>query len=123
MGNYFNELRWKNIRANNLLQPKHQATTEPRPRKSPAQKRPEPNLEVRYQITASPTKTQKSCREVSDTDSLVQEASESNRFTQSSQAKKPRAYIFCCNFDLVISYVLILNTDKCSHPFINNFTK
>ena len=39
MGNYFNELRWKIIRANNLLQLIHQVTIEIRFRKSLAQER------------------------------------------------------------------------------------
>ena len=43
-------------------------------------------------------------------------------FTQSSQAKKNSVYIFCCNPYLVITYVLILTTDKCSYPFISNCT-
>ena len=29
-------------------------------------------------------------------------------------------YIFCCNFYLIIAYVLIPTTDKCSHPFVSN---
>ena len=41
MGNYFNELRWKIIRANNLLQLIHQVTIEIRFRKSLAQERNE----------------------------------------------------------------------------------
>ena len=45
MGNYFNELRWKIIRANNLLQFIHQVTIELRFRKSLAQKRFKSNLE------------------------------------------------------------------------------
>ena len=31
-------------------------------------------------------------------------------------------YIFCCNLYLVIIYVLILTTDKCSRLFISNCT-
>ena len=42
--------------------------------------------------------------------------------SQTFQAKKPSVYMFCCTLDLVITYDLILTTDKCSHPFINNFT-
>ena len=38
-------------------------------------------------------------------------------------SKKISVYIFCCNLYLVISYVLILTTDKCSHPFISNCTR
>ena len=49
MGNYFNELRWKIIRANNLLQFIHQITIEFRFRKSLAQERFKSNLEFRYQ--------------------------------------------------------------------------
>ena len=50
MGNYFNELRWKIIRANNLLQFIHQVTIEIRFRKSLAQERFKSNLEFRNQI-------------------------------------------------------------------------
>ena len=50
MGNYFYELRWKNIRANNLLQFIHQVTIEIRFRKSLAQERFKSNLELRNQI-------------------------------------------------------------------------
>ena len=53
MGNYFNELRWKMIRANNLLQFIHQVTIEIRFRKSLAQKRFKSNLEFRNQIIVS----------------------------------------------------------------------
>ena len=45
MGNYFNELRWKIIRANNLLQFLHQVTIEIRFRKFLAQERFKYNLE------------------------------------------------------------------------------
>ena len=44
MGNYFNELRWKIIRANNLLQFIHQVTIEIRFRKSLAEERFKSNL-------------------------------------------------------------------------------
>ena len=50
MVNYFNELRWKIIRANNLLQFIHQVTIEIRFRKFLAQERLESNLEFRNQI-------------------------------------------------------------------------
>ena len=50
MGNYFNELRWKIIRANNLLQFIHQVTIEIRFWKSLAKDRFKSNLEFRYQI-------------------------------------------------------------------------
>ena len=50
MGNYFNELRWKIIRANNLLQSIHQVNIDIRFRKSLAQERFKINLEFRYQI-------------------------------------------------------------------------
>ena len=53
MGNYINELRWKMIRANNLLQFIHQVTIEIRFRKSLAQKRFKSNLEFRNQIIVS----------------------------------------------------------------------
>ena len=53
MGNYFNELRWKIIRANNLLQLKHQVTIEIRFRKSLAQESFKSNLEFRNQIIVS----------------------------------------------------------------------
>ena len=46
MGNYFNELRWKIIRANNLFQFIHQVTIEFRFRKSLAQERFKSNLEL-----------------------------------------------------------------------------
>ena len=49
MGNYFNDMRWKIIRANNLLQIIHQVTIEIRFRKSLAQERFKSNLEFRYQ--------------------------------------------------------------------------
>ena len=52
-GNYFNELRLKIIRANNLLQFIHQVTIEFRLLKSMAQERPKPNLEPRHQIIVS----------------------------------------------------------------------
>ena len=37
-------------------------------------------------------------------------------------SKKNSVYIFCCNLNLVIAHVLILTTDKCSHPSISNCT-
>ena len=37
-------------------------------------------------------------------------------------SKKISVCIFCCNLYLAITYVLILTTDKCSHPFISNCT-
>ena len=56
MGNYFNELRWKIIRATNLLQLIHQVTIEIRFRKSLVQKRFKSNLEFRNQIIVSSIK-------------------------------------------------------------------
>ena len=56
MGNYFNELRWKIIRANNLLQFIHQVTVEIRFRRSFAQERFKSNLEFRNQIIVSSIK-------------------------------------------------------------------
>ena len=56
MGNYFNEPRWKIIRANNLLQLIHQVTIEIRFRKSLAQERFKSNLEFRNQIKVSSIK-------------------------------------------------------------------
>ena len=53
MGNYFNELRWKIIRTNNLLQFIHQVTIEIRFWKSLAQERFKSNLEFRNQIIVS----------------------------------------------------------------------
>ena len=53
MGNYFNKLRRKIIRGNNLLQFIHQVTIEFRFRKSLAQRRLKSNLEFRYQIIYS----------------------------------------------------------------------
>ena len=53
MGNYFNELHWKIIRANNLLQFIHQVNIEFRFRKSLAQEKFKSNLEFRYQIIVS----------------------------------------------------------------------
>ena len=50
MGNYFNELRWKIIRANNLPQFIHKVTLEIRFWKSLAQERFKSNLEFRNQI-------------------------------------------------------------------------
>ena len=55
MGNYFNELRWKIIRANNL-QFIHQVTIEIRFQKSLAQERFKSNLEYRNQIIVSSIK-------------------------------------------------------------------
>ena len=55
-GKYFNELRWKNIRANNLLQFNHQVTIEIRFRNSLTQERFKPNLEFRNQIIVSSIK-------------------------------------------------------------------
>ena len=59
MGNYFNELRWKIIRANNLLQFIHQVTIEIRFRKSLAQEKFKSNLEFRNQIIVSSIKFRK----------------------------------------------------------------
>ena len=59
MGNYFNELRWKIIRANNLLQFIHQVTIEIRFGKSLAQERLKSNLEFRNQIIVSSIKFRK----------------------------------------------------------------
>ena len=56
MGNYFNELRWKIIRANNPLQLIHQVTIEIRFRKSLAQESFKSNLEFRNQIKVSSIK-------------------------------------------------------------------
>ena len=56
MGNYFNELRWKIIRANNLFQFIHQITIEIRLRKSLAQERFKSNLELKNQIIVSSIK-------------------------------------------------------------------
>ena len=56
MGNYFTELRWKIIGANNLLQCIHQVTTEIRFRKSLAQEIFKSNLEFRNQIIVSSIK-------------------------------------------------------------------
>ena len=56
MGNYFNELRWKIIRANNLLKFIDQVTIEIRFRKSLAQERFKSNLEFRNQILVSSIK-------------------------------------------------------------------
>ena len=56
MGNYFNELRWKIIRANNLLQFMHQVTIEIRFRKSLEQERFKSNLELKNQIIVSSIK-------------------------------------------------------------------
>ena len=53
MGNYFNELRWKIIRGNNLLQLLHQVTIEIMFRKSLALERFSSNLEFRNQIIVS----------------------------------------------------------------------
>ena len=60
MGKYFNELRWKIIRTNNLLQFIHQVTIEIRFQKSLAQERFKPNLEFRNQIIVSSIKFWKS---------------------------------------------------------------
>ena len=60
MGYYFNELRWKIIRTNNLLQFIHQITIEIRFRKSLAQERFKSNLEFRNQIIVSSMKFWKS---------------------------------------------------------------
>ena len=56
MGQYFNELRWRIIRANNLLQFIHQVTKEFRLLKSLAQEGFKSNLELRYQIIVSSIK-------------------------------------------------------------------
>ena len=59
MGNYFNELRWKIIWANNLLQFIHQVTIEFRFPKSLTQERFNSNLEFRNQIIVSSIKLRK----------------------------------------------------------------
>ena len=59
MVNYFNELRWKIIRATILLQFIHQVTIEFRFGKSLAQERFNSNLEFRYQIIVSSIKFKK----------------------------------------------------------------
>ena len=51
MGNYLNELRWKIMRANNLLQLIHQVNIEFRFRKSLAQEKFKSNLESQAKIT------------------------------------------------------------------------
>ena len=56
MGNYFNELRWPIIRANNLLHFIHQVTIEFSFRKSLAQDRFKSNMELRYQNIVSSIK-------------------------------------------------------------------
>ena len=60
MWNYLNELRWKIIRTNNLLQFIHQVTIEIRFRKSLAQERFKSNLEFRNQIIVMSIKFWKS---------------------------------------------------------------
>ena len=74
MGNYFNELRCKIIRASNLLQFIHQVAIEFRFRKSLAQERFKANLEFRYQIIVSSIKFRKGFVKF-DTDGLVYEVS------------------------------------------------
>ena len=59
MGNYFNKLSWKSIRANNLPQFIHQVTKELSFRKSLAQESLKSNLEFRYQIIVSLMKFRK----------------------------------------------------------------
>ena len=59
MRNYFNELLWTIIRANNFLQFIHQVTLEFRLRKSLAQERFKSNLEFKYQIIISSKKIRK----------------------------------------------------------------
>ena len=59
MGNYFNELRWKHIRANNTLQFIHQVTIEIRFRKSLVQERFKSNLDFRNKIKVSSIKFRK----------------------------------------------------------------
>ena len=59
MGNYFNELRWKIIRTNHLLQFIHQVTIEIRFRKLLAQERFKFNIEFRFQIIVSSVKFRK----------------------------------------------------------------
>ena len=59
MRNYFDELRWKIIRANNIFPFIHQVTREFRFRKSLAQERFKSNLEFRYQIIVSSIKFRK----------------------------------------------------------------
>ena len=59
MGNYFNELRWKIIKAKNLLQFIYQVTIEIRFRKSFEQERFKSNLEIRYQIIVPSLKFRK----------------------------------------------------------------
>ena len=59
MGNYFNKLHRKIIRANNLLQFIHQVTIEFRFGKSMAQERFKTNIEFRYQIIVSSIKFRK----------------------------------------------------------------
>ena len=56
MGNYFDKLRWKIIRGNNLFQFVHQVTIEFSFRKSSPQERFQSNLEFRYQIIVSSLK-------------------------------------------------------------------
>ena len=59
MWNYVNELRWKIIKANNLLQLIHQVTIEFMFQKFLAQERFKSNLELRYQIIVSSIKFRK----------------------------------------------------------------
>ena len=59
MGNYFNELHWKIIRANNLLQFIYQVTIDLRFWKSLAQERFKSNLEFRNLIIVSSIKFRK----------------------------------------------------------------
>ena len=59
MGNYYNELRWKVIRANNIFQFIHQVTIEFRLWKSMAQENFKSNFEFRYQIIVSSIKVRK----------------------------------------------------------------
>ena len=59
MGFYFNKLRWKIIKANNLLHFMHKVTLEFKFRKTLAQERLKSNLEFRYQIIVSSIKRRK----------------------------------------------------------------
>ena len=59
MGYHFNEMRWKIIRANNLLQLLQQVTIESMVQKSLAQERFQSNLEFRFQIIVSSIKLRK----------------------------------------------------------------
>ena len=106
MGNYFNKLRRKKIRGNNLLQFIHQVTIEFRFRKSLAQERFKSNLEFRYQIIVSIIK----CR-----NGFAKFITNRNRLATRGAQLVPKGALTTCLYNLVPNRIKCCPTEMLSN--------